>query len=308
MKLLPAAALGLLAAFILPAPARAAERELWSRANLFAWCIVPFDFRKRDSEQRAQMLDGLGLRAIAYDFRAEHVPTFDTEVETMRRHGIDFFAWWFPTTLNDEARGILAVCRRHRIAPQLWVMGGGAPVKSPEEQAARIEQETARLLPIARAAAEIGSQVALYNHGAWFGEPENQLAIIARLARDGVQNVGMVFNFHHAHEYLPRFAELWPKMQPRVLAVNLNGMEISGDAKGRKILHLGEGDRELEMMRIIEASGWRGPVGIIDHRPETDSEETLRNNLRGLEWLKSELAKPGSGGGKPFAAPAAEAR
>ena len=273
--------------------------ELWSRENLFAWCIVPFDARHRDSEQRAQMLDGLKLRALAYDWRAEHIPAFDTEVETMKRHGIDVMAWWFPTTLNNDARNILAVCKRHGIAPQLWVMGGGEPVKSPEEQAARVEREAERLRPIAQAAAEIGSKVALYNHGAWFGEPENQLAIIARLEREGVKNVGMVFNFHHAHDSLPRFAELWPKMMPHLLAVNLNGMERDGEKRARKILHLGEGDRELEMMRLIEASGWRGPVGIIDHRPETDSAETLRENLRGLDWLVAELHAPGSGGPRP---------
>lgn len=75
--------------------------------------------------------------------------------------------------------------------------------------------------------------------------------------------------------------------------------------KGRS-LHLGEGDRELEMMRIIELSGWRGPVGIIDHREETDSEVTLRNNLLGLNWLRKELVKPGSGGKRPVYAAAAK--
>ena len=39
---------------------------------------------------------------------------------------------------------------------------------------------------------------------------------------------------------------------------------------------------------------------LIDHRPETDSEKTLRDNLRGLQWLRQELAAPGSGGPPPF--------
>ena len=86
---------------------------------------------------------------------------------------------------------------------------------------------------------------------------------------------------------------------PHLLAVNLNGMEVDGDQRGRKILHLGEGDQELGMMRIIRESGWQGPVGIIDHREETDSEETLKKNLRGLKWLRQELAQPGSGGPPP---------
>ena len=39
------------------------------------------------------------------------------------------------------------------------------------------------------------------------------------------------------------------------------------------------------MLRVIRDSGWNGPIGIIDHREETDSEETLRENLQGLDKL-----------------------
>jgi sugar phosphate isomerase/epimerase len=282
---------------LLPA-SHAAAFELFSRSNLVAWCIVPFDAKKRGPEERAQMLDRLELRRLAYDYRAEHIPTFDAEVEAMKRHGIELAAWWFPTTLNDEAKGILNVIERHKITPQLWVMGGGPATKDEAEQRARVESEAARLRPIVGAAAKLGCKVALYNHGSWFGEPENQIAIVERLRRDGVTNAGIVYNFHHGHEHLARFGELFRRMQPHLLAVNLNGMVRDGEQ--RKILHLAEGDRELAMLKTIRDSGWQGPVGIIDHRPETDSEETLRNNLRGLDWLLKEMEKPGSGGARPF--------
>src|SRR4026209_2569989 len=93
---------------------------------------------------------------------------------------------------------------------------------------------------------------------------------------------------------------MFRRMQPYLLCVNLNGMVKDGERQGRKILHLAEGDQELGMLKVIRDSGWRGPIGIIDHRPETDSEETLRNNLRGLDWLLKELDQPGSGGPRPF--------
>src|SRR5678816_1604582 len=99
----------------------AVAQDLFAKTNLVAWCIVPFDAKKRGPEQRAQMLDGLGLRRLAYDYRAEHIPTFDAEVEAMQRHRIELTAWWFPGELNDEAKGILAVIGRHHIKPQLWV-------------------------------------------------------------------------------------------------------------------------------------------------------------------------------------------
>src|SRR5678810_247417 len=42
----------------------------------------------------------------------------------------------------------------------------------------------------------------------------------------------------------------------------------------------------------IRDSGWRGPVGIINHRTELDAEAALRANLSGLERLRRELAQP----------------
>ena len=282
-------------------PVEAAPPALFAKSNLVAWCIVPFDAKKRGPEERAQMLDRLGIRRLAYDYRAEHIPTFDAEVEAMKRHRIEFMAWWFPGELNDEARGILAVIERHKITPQLWITGGGSPtpIKDPGEQQARVETEARRIRPIAEAAARLHCKVALYNHGAWFGEPENQIAIIEHLKRDAITNVGIVYNFHHGHEHIDRFPQMFRRMQPWLLCVNLNGMVKDGERQGRKILHLAEGDQELGMLRVIRDSGWLGPIGIIDHRPETDSEETLRNNLRGYEWLIKELDQPGSGGPVP---------
>lgn len=262
--------------------AAAADYSIFIRSNLVAWCIVPFDAKKREPEERAQMLERLGLHRFAYDWRAEHIPTFETEIDTCRRHNIEIVAWWFPTTLDKDAQTILDLLKRKDLHPQLWVMGGGEPTKSPEEQRERIRKEVARLRPIADAAAAIGCKVALYNHGGWFGEPENQLAIIDELK---APNVGIVYNFHHAHDQIDHFTKILPKIQPHLLAVNINGMLKDGEQTGKKILTIGAGDQEQWMIDVLAKSGWRGPVGILDHRPETDSEETLHENLAGLDKL-----------------------
>ncbi|MFM8401637.1 MAG: hypothetical protein ACKOAH_27755, partial [Pirellula sp.] len=55
------------------APKQAFHPEMFKEQNLVAWCIVPFDSQKRNPEQRAQMLDQLGIKRLAYDYRAEHV-------------------------------------------------------------------------------------------------------------------------------------------------------------------------------------------------------------------------------------------
>jgi len=232
------------------------------------------------------MLERLGIRRLAYDWRAEHIPTFDAEIEACQKHHIELTAWWFPASLDKDAKTILAALERHRVKTQLWVMGNGSPVRTETEQQERIKAEVARLRPIAEAAGRIGGKVGLYNHGGWFGEPENQITIIRAL---GMTNVGIVYNFHHGHEHIDRFAELFGKMQPYLLAVNINGMVKDGEGRGQKILYVGEGDQELRMLKVIRDSGWQGPIGIIDHRPETDSEETLGRNLRGLDGLRKRL-------------------
>jgi sugar phosphate isomerase/epimerase len=164
-------------------------------------------------------------------------------------------------------------------------MGSGAPVKSPEEQKARVTAEAARLRPIAEAAAKLGCKVALYNHGGWFGEPENQIEIIEALK---LPNVGIVYNLHHGHDHLDRFPDLLAKMKPHLLALNLNGMSPRGDQAGKKILPLGQGDRDLDLLRTIQKSGWTGPVGILNHTDE-DAEGRLLDNLEGLDWLVAQL-------------------
>ncbi|MHB9007448.1 MAG: outer membrane protein assembly factor BamB family protein, partial [Limisphaerales bacterium] len=269
-------------------PVPAAETALFARDNLVAWCIVPFDAKKRGPEERAAMLARLGVKRLAYDYRAEHIPTFDAELEALDRHGVQLFAWWFPGTLNDEANLILDVLRRHRASPQLWISGGSEPARTEAEQVARVVAESERIRPIAQAAAGLGCPVALYNHGGWFGEPENQIAIIERLRTTGVTNVGIVYNQHHGHEHLDRFAALLATMKPHLLALNLNGMTRGGDVAGRKILPLGQGELDLELLRIIRDSGWRGPIGLLNHTDE-DAEARLLDNLDGLDWLVPQL-------------------
>ena len=227
------------------------------------------------------MLERLGLRRLAYDWRAEHLPTFEAELEALARHGIELTAWWFPTTLDGDARTILGLLEQHKIRTQLWVMGGGDPVKNEAEQRTRVEAEAKRIRPIAEAAAKIGCTVELYNHGGWFGEPENQLAIIEYLK---MPNVGIVYNLHHGHEHLDRFPQLLRAMRSHLHALNLNGMSRGAE----KILPLGQGQMDLQLLRMIRDSGYRGPIGILNHTDE-DAEARLRDNLDGLQWLVQQL-------------------
>ncbi len=263
---------------------------LFSKTNLVAWCIVPFDSRKRGPEERAEMLERLGIRRLAYDWRAEHIPTFDAEVAAMQKRGIEITAWWFPAALNAEAKAILDCIERNRIHPQLWVTLG----TEPEPDAARLEQKIRSTIeslgPLCAEAAKRGCTVALYNHLGWFGEPSHQVRVIEGLRKAGHANVGSVYNFHHGHGHLADFERQFGILRPYLLALNLNGMVRDGDKLGKKIIPLGTGDEELRLMKVVETSGWRGPIGIIGHTEE-DAEVKLRKELDGLEKLTAAAGK-----------------
>ena len=78
--------------------------KLFEQENLMAWCIVPFDSKRRGPEERAAMLEKLKFSKFAYDYRAEHIPTFDAEGAALTKHSVELSAWGFPTELNAEAR------------------------------------------------------------------------------------------------------------------------------------------------------------------------------------------------------------
>jgi putative heme-binding domain-containing protein len=276
----------------------AAAKHLYARNNLIAWCIVPFDSKKRGPEDRAAMLQKLGFTHFAYDWRGEHIPTFDAEVEALKKHKVALDAFWVaPGELNRESKIILDLLKRHSVKAQLWVLLDFGPDKvQGAEQERRVESAVTKLEPLAIEADKIGCSLALYNHGGWFGEPENQIAIIERLKTRGVTNLGIVYNLHHGHDHLDRLPTLLATMLPYLKALNLNGMDSGGDRQGRKILPLGQGSRDLELLRMIAASGYRGPIGILGHTMD-DAEERLKDNLDGLDWLVAQLA--GDPAGQP---------
>lgn len=263
--------------------AAAPQREapsggVFARDNLVAWCIVPFDAKQRGPKERAEMLARLGVKRVAYDWRDHHVPQWDEELEQYKKHGIELVGFWAP----NRHEQILELLKRHGLKSQLWVMG--AEPKG-DTQAQRVEASAASIAPVAKLAQGYGCTVGLYNHGGWFGQPENQVAIIERLRSDGVDNVGMVYNLHHGHEHVSRFPELMKLMKPHLLCLTINGMKQGGP----KILPVGQGDNDRALLEVIRGSGYVGPIAIINHREDVDAEVGLRQNIDGLKELLGEM-------------------
>lgn len=271
----------------LPLSAQRAPRIL-DKSNLVAWCVVPFDAKQRGPVERAQMLKRLGITRLAYDWRDKDIPTFDQELDALNEHGIKLHAFWFPFGLepakDKNVRVILDFLERRKVKTELWASLSGGKAFEALSESGKLEAAVRAVGWVAAEAGRIGCPVALYNHGGWYGEPENQIAIIRRVK---ARNLGIVYNFHHGHGHIERFGELIGKMRPYLMAVNLNGMR----KEGPMILPLGEGDRELAMIQALVRSGYRGPVGILNHRTEVDAEVGLRQNLDGLRALAGKLGR-----------------
>ncbi|TWU21374.1 Xylose isomerase-like TIM barrel [Bythopirellula polymerisocia] len=271
-------AVGLIHSFSNASPAENEKSINFSPENLVAWCIVPFDAKHRSPAERAAMLNRLGLNRVAYDWRAEHVPTFEKEILEYKKHGIDFFAFW------DWHPEMVELVKKHGIHPQFWVMMPNPETGTQEE---KVEAAAKQLMPKVNEARQLGCQLGLYNHGGWAGEPLNLVAV-CRWLRDhaDAKHVGIVYNFHHAHEHIDDFADVFASLKSYLLCLNLNGMNRDANPK---ILPIGQGEFEKEMIEIVQHTGYDGPIGILDHREDTDSEVSLRENLDGLARLQNEI-------------------
>lgn len=281
----------------------AADHSLWDHRNIVACVVNHFDARTRSPEETAQMFNRLGITKLSYNWREVDVANFDTEIDAMQKHHVQIVAWILYGSENAHTQLILDTFKRHHIKPQLWIEEAGQKRTaeevhpSPEQQQQKVNDEAGKVTAVAKLAAPYGVKVVLYNHNGWLGMEENQLAVIARAKQLGAPNVGMVYNFTHArdplHDDSREFATLWPKMQPYVVEVNITGMAMDGT-----VLYPSQGDAELDMMRVIQGSGWHGPIGITAEKGG-DAEVNLRNYLLGVDWLAAELKKPGSAGPKP---------
>ncbi|MEC8410354.1 MAG: TIM barrel protein [Planctomycetota bacterium] len=248
--------------------------EIYDNKNLVAWCIVPFDAKKRSPAERAEMIRRLGLSRVAYDWRQEHVATFEEEILEYKKRGIEYFAFW---AVHEEA---FKLFEKHNIHPQIWSMLPAPPEGTQEE---KVESVAKSIIPLVNRTRQMGCKLALYNHGGWHGEPENMVAVCQWLRKhEEADHVGIVYNFHHGHEHMDRFDSVLSLMLPYLHCLNLNGMN---DDANPKILPIGQGTHEKDMLKRIVAIGYEGPIGILDHRSELDAEESLRQNLTGLKSL-----------------------
>jgi len=259
---------------------------LFSRNNLVAWCIIPYDSKKRNSEERAAMLKELGFRSFAYDWRNNDLPMMETELATMRKYGIKVKAAWLfvnevPGKMLDDAdETVLQTLKKTNTKTELWVSFPNSFFdKLTDEE--KVVKGAKMITYLHQRASEMGCTLALYNHEDWFGDPANEVKIIEA---SGFKDIHIVYNFHHGHAQMDDFENILKITRPYLTTVNINGMK----AGGPQILPVGSGDRERGLLKTLKASGYNGTIGIIGHTEGEDVKEVLQRNIDGLKKILAE--------------------
>jgi sugar phosphate isomerase/epimerase len=257
--------------------------------QVYAWCIVPFDAVKRNPEQRIAMLQELGIKKYAYDWRDIHLDEMVGEWQLAKQNNIEVSAVWLWLDARMDTINRLSPANERLfqnidsadLNTDIWLSFNNNYFDSLSPDQA-LERAVKIVGYIADRAAALDCKVVLYNHGSWFGQPENQINIIKALPD---KDIGIVYSFHHAHQQLDRYPQLIDTMMPYLKAVNLNGMKRDGPM----ILPINAGDKEQAMIKLLFEKGYSGPLGILGHVETRDVKEVLIENLSGLKTI---LARP----------------
>lgn len=171
---------------------------------------------------------------------------------------------------------------RNHLKIDVWKILDGPALDAIDAIEARYDMAGTQVDVLARVFGDLGCRYSIYNHGGWGGTPE---AMVEVAKRADSPYVGIAYNFHHGHEHMANMQDSFTAMLPYLTCVNLNGVTEAGPT----ILPLSAGEQDLRILRMIQQSGYAGPVGILDHRPEIDAEFSLTQNFDGIQKLLREL-------------------
>ena len=261
------------------------KRSPFAIENLIPWSIVAFDVLERTPEERIAMVKELGFTQYAFGGREKHIQTMEQELRLAKKENIKISAVWLylnpakdtPGQLKPMSEKVFESLENVGLETEIWV--GFAPnYFEGLSQSDALKKAVDMISYLSEKAKKIECKIALYNHGGWPGDPKNQLEVIKALPQ---HDIGIVYNFHHAHLQLDSYNENIKLMLPYLRCVSLNGMRTGGP----KILTIGQGELEREMIQSLLAINYGGPFAILGHVKGGDPAIILKENLEGLQEL-----------------------
>ncbi len=261
--------------------------QLINPDEVSAWCIKGFDIMDRTPEQRIAMVKEMGIKRYGYNRGKGDISQMIDEFKLAKENGIEIpsvFMWLNPKRdsigkLSDGNQELLAKLAKVDQKPSIWVSFSNSFFEDiTDSESMNLAVDMIKYLK--SETDKIGCSLALYNHTGWFGEPDNQIEILKQVDEE---ELSLVLNFHHAHDYVDRFCEVAKKVKPYLSYVNLNGMVQDSS----KIFTLGKGESEFDMIKCLKAEGYDGPWGILGHIKTEDVQLVLQRNMDGLDELNA---------------------
>ena len=257
--------------------------------ELSPWCIIGFDSLDRSPYQRINMLKEMGFKKYGYNKGKGDFSLMKEEFKLAKENDIEItsiFLWLNAkrdsigkfSAINEELLGNL---EELEYKPTIWVSFSNNFFEDLNQEES-IELSVKMIQFVKLKADQLGCKLALYNHHGWFGNPNNQVKILEKLNQESIT---LVYNFHHAQEYVDEFPEIAKKIKPYLSFVNLNGVKKDGP----QILTIGEGDYEVEMIKHLMNEGYNGPWGILGHIKTEDVQKVLKRNVDGVNLINSKL-------------------
>jgi len=235
------------------------------------------------------MLKEMGLTKYGYNKGKGDLTKMKEEFKLAKENNIEITSIFLWLNAKRDSVGKLGEANQELIAnlkevaykPTIWVsFSDNFFEKRSEEESLKFATEMIKFIKLQ--ANKLGCELALYNHRGWFGNPYNQLKILKRL---NDKSITMVYNFHHAHDFVDEFPIIVKKIKPYLSYVNLNGMK----KEGPEILPIGKGNYEYKMIKNLLDEGYNGPWGILGHIKTEDVQIVLNRNIEGLEMINSKL-------------------
>ncbi len=264
------------------------KKDPFRMDNLFPWSIVAYDSQKRNPEQRIQMIKELGFSQYAFGGNALHFrdTSIIDEWQLAKENHIKIISIWMWLKHDQDTAGhlnpfneeLFQSLKKFGLQTQIWVAFDKEYFEGLSDIEAFMKAQKI-IFYLCKRAESLNCKIALYNHGGWLGQIKNQLAIIHSAPQF---DIGIVYNFHHGHHDIERFPEIIKQIKPYLWAVNLNGMR----KEGPKIIPIGQGNLEKEMIKTVLDAGFHGPFGILGHVKGGDAKTILQKNLNGLHLLK----------------------
>ncbi|WP_405207352.1 sugar phosphate isomerase/epimerase family protein [Aquimarina sp. LLG6339-5] len=258
------------------------------------WCILGFDSLDRTPKERIAMLNEMGFTKYGFNKGKGDLSTMQEEFKLARENDIEItsiFLWLNSKRdsigkLSSSNQELLRNLKEVEYKPTIWVSFSDNFFEGKnQEQSFQLSIEMIKYIKVK--ADEVGCKMALYNHRGWFGNPHHQIEILKQLNE---KSLTMIYNFHHAQEYVDEFPEIVKKMKPHLSYVNLSGVK----KEGPEILPIGKGDYEYEMIKSLLDEGYNGPWGILGHIKTEDVQKVLTRNMEGLKLINSKLKRHSS--------------